>query len=177
VANGRWKKNTFSPLPTFPLTILLKLSIFPFDLKVLLYHGSRPLLTHFLAFPWSINYDCACQCNKSFTPSLSIWFWLKIWFFSSPWNYGIAHGHILRARSCTSKWRTAFWVISRFDPNVASLWWRTRTSKGARLFWNRTPSNLVLSYFSKLSHLGDLVASQPRFWWWVWNHLWRLSRN
>ena len=29
---------------------LLKPLIFPFDLKVLLYHGSRPLLTHFLLF-------------------------------------------------------------------------------------------------------------------------------
>jgi hypothetical protein len=26
---------------------------------------------------------------------LPIWFWLKIWPFSSPWNYGITHGHIL----------------------------------------------------------------------------------
>jgi hypothetical protein len=32
VANGKEGKNTFSPLPTFPPTILLKPSIFPFDL-------------------------------------------------------------------------------------------------------------------------------------------------
>jgi hypothetical protein len=144
VVNGRWRKNTFSHLPTFPLTILLKLSFFPFDLKVLFYHGYRPLLMHFLAFPWSINYDYAYQCNKSFTPSLLIWFWWKIWFFSSSWNYGIAHGHILRARSRTSKWRIAFKIISRFDPNITSSWWRTRTLRGACSFWSRTPSNLIL---------------------------------
>jgi hypothetical protein len=39
---------TFSQFP--PNQFLLKLSIFPFDLKVLFYHGSRPLLTHFLLF-------------------------------------------------------------------------------------------------------------------------------
>jgi hypothetical protein len=39
---------------------------------------------HFLLFPRSINYNCAFQCNKSSTPSLSIWFWLNMWFLSSP---------------------------------------------------------------------------------------------
>jgi hypothetical protein len=34
----------------FPPTNLLKPLIFPFDLKFLLYHGSRPLLTRFLPF-------------------------------------------------------------------------------------------------------------------------------
>jgi hypothetical protein len=33
-----------------PNQFLLKPSIFPFNLKVLLYHGSKPLLTHFLPF-------------------------------------------------------------------------------------------------------------------------------
>ncbi len=33
---------------------------------------------HFLHFLWPINYNHASQCNKSFTHSLSIWFWLKI---------------------------------------------------------------------------------------------------
>jgi len=87
VANGMFqawwpmeskRKNTFSPLPIFPQQILLKPSIFSFDLTVLFYHGSRPLLLPFFPFPRSINYDCTTQCNKSFTPSLSIWFWLKI---------------------------------------------------------------------------------------------------
>jgi hypothetical protein len=43
-----------TPFYLFPLSfqqILLKLSIFSFDLKVLFYHGSRPLLMHSLPFP------------------------------------------------------------------------------------------------------------------------------
>jgi hypothetical protein len=42
-----------TPFHFFPLSrqqILLKPSIFSFDLKVLLYHGSRPLLMLFLPF-------------------------------------------------------------------------------------------------------------------------------
>jgi len=78
VANGRWRKNTFSPFPISPQQTLLKPSIFSFDLMVLLYHGFKPLLTPSFPFFQSINYNCAPQCNKSFTPSLSIWFWLKI---------------------------------------------------------------------------------------------------
>jgi hypothetical protein len=81
VAIGRWRKNTFSPLPFSPNKLYLHLQIFPFDLTVLLYHGPKSLLTPFFPFLWSINYDCAPQRNKSFTPSLSIWFWLKIWPF------------------------------------------------------------------------------------------------
>ncbi len=171
------KEKHLSTSSHFPPNNLFKPSIFPFDLKVLLYHGSRPLLTNFLPFPWSINYKCTYQCNKCSTPSLSIWFWFKIWFFSSPWNYGITHGHILRAPSHTSEWRIAFEIIFRFDPNVASSWWRTQTSRGAHLSWSRTPSSLVLSYFPKLSHPRDLVANQPRFWWWIWNRLWRLLQK
>ncbi len=36
-----------------------------------------------LPFPFlrSINHNCPPQCNKFSTPSLSIWFWLKIWPF------------------------------------------------------------------------------------------------
>jgi hypothetical protein len=40
------------------------------------------VLSHYLRlffpFLWFINYDCTPQRNKSFTPSLPIWFWLKI---------------------------------------------------------------------------------------------------
>jgi hypothetical protein len=177
VTNGRWRKNTFSPLPIFPPTTLLKPSIFSFDLTVLLYYGFKPLLRPFFPFLWSINYDGALQCNKYFTPSLSIWFWLKIWSFSSPWNYGVAHGHILQPVSHTSEWRTTSGVISRSYPNTTSSWWRTRTLKGACSFWSWTPSSLVLLYFFELSHLGDLAASQPHFWWWTWDRLQRLLRN
>jgi hypothetical protein len=81
VANGMFQawwpmegegKNTFSPLPFSPQQPLLKPSIFSFDLTVLLYHGSKPLLTPSFPFFQSINYDCAPQCNKPFTPSLLI---------------------------------------------------------------------------------------------------------
>ncbi len=118
-------KTPFRLFPLPPQQILLKPLIFSFHFKVLLYHGPRLLLTHFLHFPWYINYDFATQCNKYSTPSLSIWFWLKLWFLSSPWNYGIAHGHILQALNHTSKWRTASRVISGFDLNVTSSWWKT----------------------------------------------------
>jgi hypothetical protein len=59
VANGMFQawwpmegegKSPFHLFPLSPQQILLKPSIFSFDLKVLLYHGSRPLLTHFLPF-------------------------------------------------------------------------------------------------------------------------------
>ncbi len=65
MANGRWRKNHFHLFPLFPQPILLKLSIFPFDLKVLFYYGSRPLFMRFLLFPWPINYDCIFWCHKS----------------------------------------------------------------------------------------------------------------
>jgi len=58
--------------PFSPQQTLLKPSIFSFDLTILLHHGSKSLLTPFFPFLRSINYDYAIQCNKSFTPSLSI---------------------------------------------------------------------------------------------------------
>ncbi len=72
VANGRrrrrrffawWpmegeKKVSFSHIPTSPpQQLYLDLRFFPFDIKVLLYHGSRLLFTHSLPFPWPINHD------------------------------------------------------------------------------------------------------------------------
>jgi hypothetical protein len=139
VANGRFqawwpmegeRKTRFHLLSLSPQEILLKPSIFSLDLKVLLNHGPRPLLMHFLPFSQSINYDYTFQCNKSSKPSLLIWFWLKHWFLSNPWNYGIAHGHLLQAPSYTSEWITASRVISKFDFNATSSWWRTWNSKG-----------------------------------------------
>ncbi len=65
VANGRWKKNPFHLFSFSPQPNLLKLSIFLFDFKILLYH----VLGHYLRVSfllWSINYDCAPQCNQSF---------------------------------------------------------------------------------------------------------------
>jgi hypothetical protein len=44
------RKTPFHLFPLSPQQNLLKPSIFSFDLKVLLYHSSRLLLTHFLPF-------------------------------------------------------------------------------------------------------------------------------
>jgi hypothetical protein len=49
-------------------------------IKVLFYHGSRSLPMHSFLFPWLVNSNHACQCNKSSTDSLPNWFWLKISF-------------------------------------------------------------------------------------------------
>ncbi len=58
VANGRRKRRFFSPFPTFPLKQLyLDLHFFPFNIKVLFYHGFKPLFMHFFPFPWPINCD------------------------------------------------------------------------------------------------------------------------
>ncbi len=81
VANGMWMRNTFSPLPFSPQQPLPKPSFFSLTLRfyftMVLSRYSR------LPFPFlrSINHNCAPQSNKSSTPSLSIWFWLKIWPF------------------------------------------------------------------------------------------------
>jgi len=96
---------------------------------------------------------------------------------SFPWKYGVAHGHILWAPSRTSEWRIAFEVIFRSNLNVAFSRWRTRTSRNARLSWSWTPSSLVLLYFAKLPHPGDLITSWPHFWWRTWNCLRRLLWN
>jgi hypothetical protein len=58
---GQWKekeKVLFHLFPLFPQATLLRPLFFFFDIKVLLYHGFRPLFTSFLPFPWPINYDC-----------------------------------------------------------------------------------------------------------------------
>jgi hypothetical protein len=58
--SGQWKDKEnvlFHLFPLSPQAILLRLSFFSFDIKVLLYHGSRLLFTHFLPFPWPINYN------------------------------------------------------------------------------------------------------------------------
>ncbi len=71
---GHWKvkeKHLFTS-SIFPQHLYLHLQFFSFDLTVLLCHGPKSLLAPFFPFLRSINYDCAPQCNKSFTPSLSI---------------------------------------------------------------------------------------------------------
>ncbi len=174
---GFWKEKEKHPFTSFhfpPQQLYLSL-FFSIDFKVLLYHGSRPLLTPFLLFPWPINYNHTSRCNKSSTHSLSIWFWLN--FFSFPWNYGVAYDHILWASSRTREWRTASGVIFRFNIDVTSSWWRSWIARNVPSFWSWTFSNLVLSHFSELLHLDDFVASWPRFWWWTWNCLRRFLQN
>jgi hypothetical protein len=76
---------TFSHFP--PKRLYLNLRVFSFDIKVLLYHGSRPLFTHFLPFPWPINYDRTFWCHKSFTHSLLIQFgWRSLLFSLKLWH-------------------------------------------------------------------------------------------
>jgi hypothetical protein len=134
--------------------------------------GYKLLLMHFLPFPWPINYNHASQCNKSFTHSLLIWFWLKISFpFLESMVLRVATSY--EALSYTSEQKTSFGVIFRLDVDVTSLWWKTQTAKGVRLSWSWSPSSLVLLHFSELSHLSDFVASWPRFCWWTWNCLWK----
>jgi hypothetical protein len=50
---GPWeeKEKHHFHLFSFSLQMFLLKPFFPIDLKVLLYHGSRPLLTPFLPFP------------------------------------------------------------------------------------------------------------------------------
>ncbi len=87
---GQWKEKEKHPFHLFslpPQQILLKPFFFPINLKVLLYHGSKSLLTHFLLFLWPINNNHAFWCNKSSTHSLRFDFdWI---FFSFPWICGI----------------------------------------------------------------------------------------
>jgi hypothetical protein len=80
VVNGREGEAPFH-LSHFPPNKFDLTFIFSFDLKFLLYHGSRSLLTHFLFFPWPTNYNRAFWCHKSSAHSLSIWFWLNFFFF------------------------------------------------------------------------------------------------
>jgi hypothetical protein len=82
VALKRRRRNAFSPFSTSPNKFELNLHFFSFDFKVLFSNGSRPLLMHFLSFPWPINYNHASWCNNSSTHSLLIWFWVNISFLS-----------------------------------------------------------------------------------------------
>jgi hypothetical protein len=49
--------------------------------------------------------------------------------------------------------------------------------RSVRSSWSWTPSSLVLPYFAKLPHPGDLATNQPCFRWWTRNCLWRLLWN
>ncbi len=168
-------KGSFLPLPLFPQATLLKPSFFILHIKVLLCPGPRPLFTPSLRFPWPINYDHVSWCHN--LPHLHCWFDFVEDLYSLPCNHGVVHSHLLRAPNHSSEWRTAFGVIFRFDPNTTSSQWRTRTSRSACSSWSWTPSSLVLPYFAKLPHPGDLATSWPRFRWRTRNCLWRLLWN
>jgi hypothetical protein len=59
---GQWKekeKHLFTSSHFPPTKFYLNLYFFSIDFKVLLYHGLRPLFTHFPPFPLSINYNHA----------------------------------------------------------------------------------------------------------------------
>ncbi len=95
VANGKWRrrfsawwlmegegKNYLLLFPLSPQPILLKPSIFPLDLKVLLYRGSRLLFVH--PPPFSLAYKSRLrtlmsQVPPTFTTNLIL---LKIFLFS-----------------------------------------------------------------------------------------------
>jgi len=154
VANGR--RRFFSTSSHFPPKQLhLNLHFLSFDIKVLLYHGPRPLFTHAIPFPWPINYDHISWCHNY--PHLHYRFDFFEDFSSLAWNYGVVIVTFYGPQSRTSEWRTTFGVIFRFDLNATSLWRRTQTSKGVSLSWNWTPSSRVLLYFVELPHPGDLI--------------------
>ncbi len=103
-------------------------------------------------------------------------FFCRFDFFLSLKSWCRAWSHLTDPKPL-NRTKNTFGVISRFDPNATSLWWRTRTSKSVHSSWSWTPSSLVISYFFKLSHFDDLVTSRPRFWWRTWNRLWMFLRN
>jgi len=59
VANGRKEKDKvfFYLFPLSPKQLYLDFHVLSFDIKVLLYHGPRPLFSHSLPFLWPINYN------------------------------------------------------------------------------------------------------------------------
>ncbi len=74
----REREGSFPPLLTFPQATLLKPSFFSFDIKVLLYHGFRPLFTHSLPFPRPINYDRVFLMSQVPHTFITDLIWLKI---------------------------------------------------------------------------------------------------
>ncbi len=158
-------KTSFSFFFTSPFNKFYLNLCFSIDLKVLLYYVLNHYFTHFLPFPWPINYNHESQCIKSSTHSSSSWFRLKILSFL--WIHSITHDHILWALSRISEGKTTSGVIFKFHIDATSLWRTSRTTRGVPSSWNWTPLSLVLSHFSDLSHLGDFVASRPHFWWWT----------
>ncbi len=86
-ANRRKRRRfifTFSHFHLFPFSpqaTLLRALCFSFEIKVLLYHGSRSSFTHFFPFPWPINYDHVFWCHKSPIDSFLIEFGWNFFLF------------------------------------------------------------------------------------------------
>ncbi len=78
---GQWKekeKVLFHLFSLSPQATLLRPSFFSFDIKVLLYHGLRPLFMHSLPFPWPINYDRVFLMSQVPHTFITDLIWLKI---------------------------------------------------------------------------------------------------
>jgi hypothetical protein len=110
----------FSPFSTPPLSNLLRPSSFSFDLTVLLYHSFRSLFTHSLFLSLAYKLQCAFRYHKS--SHVHCQFSLVEDPFSFAWNYGVMHGHVLRASSWANEWRDSPIIIFRFDVNATSSW-------------------------------------------------------
>jgi hypothetical protein len=127
------------------------------------------LLTHFLPFPWPINYNRASRCNKSFTHSLLIW--LKIEdLFPFPWNYGVCiftsyKPQITQVNEEPALESSLDLMLMQHirDVDATSSWWRPRTSRGARMSWSWSPASLVLSHLCEFSHPDNFVISRSCF--------------
>ncbi len=165
---GQWKekeKVLFHLFPLCPQATLLRPSFFSFNIKVLLYHGSKLL---FYAFPpFSLAFKLWSHILMLQVPHTFIVdsIWLKYIFFSLKLWHCVCH--VLWALSYVSEWKIDPKIIFRFDVDTTSLWWKPWTTRGAHSSWSRSPLSFVLSHFSELSHLSDFVASWPCFWQWI----------
>jgi len=158
---GQWKEKEKLPFHLFPLPPQTTyLNIRPFLLTS--QFCFTIVLGCYLHIPffclWPINYNA--PFNVTSPPHIRCRFGLvedPIFFFT--WNYCITHGHDLRASNSTSEWKAGPKIIFRFDVDTTSSWWKPRTTTSARPSWSRPPSSLVISHFSKLSHLSDHVQN------------------
>ncbi len=81
--------------------------------------------------------------------------------FSFFWNYDIAYGHVLQGSSCIIEWRISSGIISRFDIDAASLWWRFRTVRGARSSWSWSLQAWYYHIFPNFHTLMILLQVDP----------------
>jgi len=131
VANGRRKrkkrKSIFSHFPTFPQQILLKPSFFPLILR---FYFTMVLGCYLcISFLFLDLYITTTHFNLTSLSHIHYRFDFDWRFFFFSWNYGVTYGHVLWASTCTSEWRTGSGVISRFDIDATSLWWRSQLWK------------------------------------------------